>query len=235
MPKLVDYAARFEFLRQAAFAVVRDQGPHALSRYTIAAALGTSANTVRRLVAPGVDLRELAADEVQRRRRHGRWGRPRQAEPLALATDVLRGTLPDVPHRIAEELVWLRLEVDAARPQLGEEDVPEALRRDWTLAELGHVPEVTPDECGGAGQREAPDRDDTLALHRAHHEQDTTSRIDHALEALGVQDPAEPLRTRAVVDGLRLAACLGQVTPSGAVEALEHHLRMLTHGLGSTG
>lgn len=57
----------------------------------------------------------------------------------------------------------------------------------------------------------------------------------HALEALGVQDLAGPRRTRAVVDGLRLAVCLGRVAPSSAVEALEHHLRMLAHGLGSTG
>lgn len=235
MPKLVDYSARFEFLRQAAFAVVRDQGPHTLSRYTMAAALGTSANTVRRLVAPGVDLRELAADEVQRRRRHGRWGRPGRAEPLALAMHLLRGTLPDEPHRVAEELVWLRLEVDDARPELGEAEDPAALLRDYRVAEVGPVPEPgeVPDSAAATTPSDA--RPDPLAHHRDHHEQETSNRITHALEALGVHDPAEPLRTRAVVDGLRLAACLGRVTPSGAVEALEHHLRMLTHGLGSTG
>ena len=235
MPKLVDYSARFEFLRQAAFAVVRDQGPRALSRYTIAAALGTSANTVRRLVAPGIDLRELAADEVQRRRRHGRWGRPRQAEPLALALHLLRGSLPDEPHRVAEELVWLRLEIDAAHPELGEDESSEALRRDWTLAELGHLPEGLHEEDARGEQPAVPERGDELEQHRAHHEQDTTNRVTHALEALGVQDLAEPRRTRAVVDGLRLAVCLGRVAPSSAVEALEHHLRMLAHGLGSTG
>ena len=62
MPRLVDYAVRFDFIRRAAFAVVRDDGVDALSRRRVAAELGTSVNTIRRLVADWVDLVGLAAD-----------------------------------------------------------------------------------------------------------------------------------------------------------------------------
>ena len=48
MPRRVDYVGRFEFIRQAAFAVVRDEGVEALSRRRVAAELGTGVNTIRR-------------------------------------------------------------------------------------------------------------------------------------------------------------------------------------------
>jgi hypothetical protein len=51
MPRLIDYVGRFEFIRQAAFAVVRDDGADALSRRRVAAELGTGVNTIRRSVA----------------------------------------------------------------------------------------------------------------------------------------------------------------------------------------
>ena len=73
MPRLIDYVGRFEFIRQAAFAVVRDEGVEALSRRRVAAELGTGVNTIRRSVAGWADLARLAADQVRSRRRPGAW------------------------------------------------------------------------------------------------------------------------------------------------------------------
>jgi hypothetical protein len=68
VPKLVDYASRYEFLRQAAFALVREEGVHALTRRAVAARLGCGLATVCRLVDPSAELATLAADEVLTRR-----------------------------------------------------------------------------------------------------------------------------------------------------------------------
>jgi len=83
MPRRIDYVGRFEFIRQAAFAAVRDDGADALSRRRVAAELGSGVNTIRRSVADWADLARLAADHVCSRRRLGRLSRrtdePREA------------------------------------------------------------------------------------------------------------------------------------------------------------
>ncbi len=84
MPRLIDYVGRFEFIRQAAFAVVRDEGVDALSRRRVAAELGTGVNTIRRSVAGWADLAQLAADHVRSRRRMGRLG-PGSDDPVDAA------------------------------------------------------------------------------------------------------------------------------------------------------
>lgn len=61
MPRRIDYVGRFEFIRQAAFAVVRDDGVEVLSRRRVAAELGTGVNTLRRSVAGRADLARLPA------------------------------------------------------------------------------------------------------------------------------------------------------------------------------
>lgn len=132
MPRLIDYSARFAFMREAAFAIVRDRGVAQLSRRAIADELGVAPGAVRRVLDPGARLESLAADEVinQSRRRRWTWPKPRpdQGEhdhPVAL----LRRLLPDSNTRIDEELVWLRLMVDSPR---GVPDVlvPHANERD---------------------------------------------------------------------------------------------------------
>lgn len=90
---------------------MRDRGVSELSRRALARELGTSVATVRRLLAPDASLTALAADEVSRRRRFGRWGMPAGA-PEDVALRLLRRALPDVEHRIPEELVWWRLVID---------------------------------------------------------------------------------------------------------------------------
>jgi hypothetical protein len=81
MPRRIDYVGRFEFIRQAAFAVVRDDGVEVLSRRRVAAELGTGVNTIRRSVAGWADLARLATDQVRSRRRIGRLGR-RTEDPM---------------------------------------------------------------------------------------------------------------------------------------------------------
>ncbi len=62
-----------------------------------------------------------------------------------------------------------------------------------------------------------------------------TAWVAQALGELGVGDPAEPRRTRAVVEGLGLAVLLGRMSPTDAVAALEHHVHMLVRASGSPG
>lgn len=224
MPKLVDYAARFEFLRRASFVVVLDQGPHALSRRGIAAALGTSVNSVRRLLSEEADLRELALGEVAQRRRQGRWGQRGLAGP-GLAVHLLRTLLPDEERRIPEELVWLRINIDARPPGLPEDDSVAALRAEYALADRGCLLEE-PDAAAAS----APAQDDPVAARLAEDDALVAVVVAKALAAIGVEDEAEQRRTRALVDGLVLATCLGRMPPEQAVTTVEDHVASLMTG-----
>lgn len=220
MPKVVNYAARFEFLRRAAFLVVRDQGPHALSRRSVANALGTSVNSVRRLVAEDADLRQLAADEVTHRRSRGRWDQRRDLTGIDRATFLLRRVLPDEHHRVAEELVWLRLVIDSCTTMAGDDTVA-ALQAAHLVADRGYVPE---DHRPPAAARTPEDA--VSDLWREH--DDLVDRaVAGALAAVGADGPRERARTRAVVDGLLLSTCLGRTSPEEAVATLLHHVTTL--------
>lgn len=220
MPKLVNYSARFEFLREAAFTVVRDRGTAALSRHAVAAALGTSVNTVRRLLSPDANLLVLAATEVERRRRHGRFGRLRDGEPLERALYVVRGLLPDIDARIDEELVWLRLVLST--PTIRSLDT--SLPNRWQVAEKGWADEQPHglDDAAAGGQGAHP-----LEEHLAEREAEVTSRIDEALGLLSIagdRGAVESDLLRAMVDGLTLGVCLDRLTPAQAVVLLEAFL-----------
>ncbi|MFC5178457.1 hypothetical protein [Nocardioides taihuensis] len=222
MPRLIDYASRFDFFRRAAFVLVRDVGPQALSRRAVAAALGISVNSVRRLLAEDADLRGLALDEVERRRSRSLWHRPRGLAGADLALDLLRQLLPDEEARVPEELVWLRLALDARRLVVGEQDTAAALRAEHAIADRGFVPEdldpTTP--APGAG-------DDPLAGRLTDHHTHRALVVDRALALVGVEEVQERRRTLALLDGLTLHACLGRLTPEEAVSALEHHVASL--------
>ncbi len=231
MPKVVNYASRFVLVREAAFAVVRDRGPAALSRHTVAAALGTSVNTVRRLVDPGADLRGLAADEVRRRQRHGRYGRLRDAEPVDTACHVVRGLLPDESRRVAEELVWLRLQLDAARLPAHARATETPVSTAFQVAEHGHPAEAGTDPDVGAAVEPDP-----VAHHRQDYEEEVALRIDQAVVVLDAVDrPSESVRLRAVIDGVILGVCLGRLTPEEGVAAVERHLRLVFAAAGLPG
>lgn len=220
MPKVVNYAARFEFLRRAAFLVVRDQGPHALSRRSVASALATSVNSVRRLVSEDADLRQLAADEVAQRRSRGRWDQRRDLTGDDRATFLLRRVLPDEPHRVAEELVWLRLVIDSCAPTVGDDTVA-TLQVEHLVADRGYVPE----EHRPPDPATAPE--DTLVDLWREHDELVDRAVTAALAAVEVDCPAERARTRAVVDGLLLSTCLGRTSPEEAVATLRHHVATL--------
>lgn len=233
MPKLVDYAVRFDFLQEAAFAVVRDQGTGALSRRALAAAMGTSVNTVRRLLAADASLAQLAAKEVDKRRRHGRYGgRLRDAEPRPAALHLLRKLLPDEERRVAEEFVWFRLLLEGHRLAVPHDETRTGLRERFRVAQHGYVDEdlaADPDTHGG------PEDDDPLADHRTAREQEIIWLVHEALDLLGVPDharAAESIRIRALLDGLSLAVCLGRLAPEQALAALEQHLDHVHRGLG---
>jgi hypothetical protein len=220
MPKVVNYAARFEFVRRAAFLVVRDQGPHALSRRSVANALGTSVNSVRRLVSEDADLRQLAADEVAQRRTRGRWDQRRDLTGVDRATFLLGRVLPDEQRRVAEELVWLRLVVDSCAPTPGDDTVA-TLQAEHLVADRGYVPEShRPPETGTAPE------DGLIDLWREH-DALVDRAVAGALAAVGADSLAERSRTRAVVDGLLLSTCLGRTSPEEAVATLEHHVAAL--------
>jgi len=221
MPKLIDYAARFEFLRRASFVVVLDRGPYALSRRGIAAALGTSVNSVRRLLSDEADLRELALGEVVQRRRQGRWGQRGLAGP-GLAVHLLRTLLPDEERRIPEELVWLRIKIDARPPGLPAEDSVATLRAEYALADRGCLPEES-----DAAAATAPAEDDPIAARLAEDDALVAVVVGKALAAIGADDEAEQRRTQALVDGLLLSTCLGRTTPEQAVRTLEEHVGSL--------
>ncbi len=233
MPKLVNYAARFDFLREAAFTVVHDEGVAALSRHSVARALGTSVSTVRRLLATEADLVVLAADEVARRRRHGRYGQLREGEPLARALHVVRALLPDDEHRVAEELVWLRLEL--ARPRgascaAGTEET--TLPERWQIAEKGWADVDSAVGADPRTQSKASEVGDPLAEHAHWREEEVAHRIASALELLAVPATARDLEAellRAGTNGLTWAVCEGRLTPAEAVTHLEHHLAALNH------
>lgn len=244
MPKLVNYAARFEFLREAAFVVVRDQGVAALSRHTVAAAMGTSINTVRRLLHADASLAALAADEVVNRRRRGRFGRMRDAEPATAAAHLLHKLLPDTDQRVAEEFVWLRLLLDHHRVPVASGESPTALRERFRIADRGHTEEwdtgpqdgheaeAATDDPAGPLPPAAPD---PWVRHRDDREDEVTTLVDGALALLCV--PAERLdderlHCRSLVEGLTLLVCTGRVTPEVACGAVTRHLTLLHRGLG---
>jgi hypothetical protein len=236
VPKLVNYSARFEFLREAAFTVVHGEGVAALSRHSVARALGTSVSTVRRLLSADAELAVLAADEVARRRRHGRYGRFRDGEPLEKALHVVRALLPDHQHRVAEELVWLRLELARPRASSDARDAagvePTPLRERWQIAERGWAdPESTAGPGASTSGSEAGDTGDPLAEHAQWREEEVDHRIAAALELLAVPPSAREVEAellRAVTHGLTWGVCRGRLTPAEAVTRLEHHLAVLS-------
>jgi len=231
MPRLIDYVGRFEFIRQAAFAVVRDDGADALSRRRVAAELGTGVNTIRRSVADWADLARLAADHVRTRRRAGRLGR-RTADPLEAAEFLVRSLMPEDLTHLDEELVWLKLVVACALTPSGLEP-PGQLKREFGIAQRGyddglpHTEQAAETPEGGRQRRRAAlqpyvdQRDEEL--------RGTTAQI---LDLIEVPEPRDDVLALliAVVEGLTLSACLGRITPENATKLAIGHLTGLASG-----
>ena len=243
MVKLVDYSSRFEFLRQAAFALVPDVGVHALTLRALAAELGLGVNTVRRLVDPSTDLAVLAADEVRTRRRQGRLGRLPE-EPDEAARALMRRVLPDDETRIDEEVVWLRLlAARGTRPH--ETDLRARVRHDFQVAERGWSDrDLDRDMDQGldlaleGGPVPGPIRDSgqsgsqamgspAMGRHledRRHEIEQVCGRVLGLLEVADEEREAESGRLRALVDGLTIEVCLGRISPAECGRSMDRHL-----------
>lgn len=113
MPRLIDYADRFDGIRQAAYAIARDQGVEAISLDAVAEYLCLSPRTVRRLVASVDALPHLAAQWAERQQRNRFFRRDGYASWDSLsaaehAIETLLEELPDHPKAV-DRGVWWRL------------------------------------------------------------------------------------------------------------------------------
>jgi hypothetical protein len=244
VPKLIDYVGRFEFIRQAAFAVVRDEGVDALSRRRVAQELGTSVNTIRRSVAGWADLARLAADHVVARRRAGRWNR-RSDDPVERAAIIVRSLMPEDRTHLDEELVWLKLLAGCALRPSGLAK-PGELRHEFGIGQRGYdddPPMASPGSATAehpgptehAGQhpapasadREAPEsRRAALSSYVTRRDEQLTESVSAVLDLLEVPEPRPDLAATvvALVEGLTLAACLGRLTPEEATRLAVDHV-----------
>ena len=233
MPRKVDYASRFEFLRLAAFAIVRDRGVRALSRRALAEELGTSRNRVDDLLRADAHLPSLAAEQVVSRRRSGRFGLGTGGAEEA-AVKLMTSLLPDSPERIDEELVWLRLRIELTATRSPGQDPDGPLWAQFQVAARGYVyaprpsgSETCPD--AHADQDEAtpqPTRWEDLAAERDRHVVSTLTRAREPFRrvAEGGSDEEIP-RLHALIDGLALAVCTGRLTPEEAIDVVRAEIR----------
>ena len=245
MPKLVDHAVRFEFVRAAAFAIVRDRGVEALSRKEIAAALGTSPNTMGRLIATDAPLERLAALESTVRRRES-YPRQLPAEPLARARALLLRLVPTTEVLRDCALVDLRLQLALdqweGRADTEVRDRSQIAERGWSDSQVAEeaayraaqndpspVPvtdERPPDRrrvaVAAELERSAQDRRDTLvgaATLLGHDTSDArTAGVYAALEALA--------------RGLTLSVVLGELATDACDDEMSDHLDALLAWLG---
>ena len=168
MPRKVDYASRFEFIRLAAFAIVRDRGVWALSRRALADELGTSRNRVDDLLRADAHLPSLAAEHVVSRRRTGRFslgtGSPEEA-----AVKLVTSLLPDSPERIDEELVWLRLRIELTETRSPEKDPDGPLWEQFQIAARGYVYDPRACDSEESEDTREPTRWEDLASERDRH------------------------------------------------------------------
>lgn len=236
MPKKVDYAVRFAFLREAAFQVVRDRGVDALSRRALAAELGVPLATVRRLLAPGARLDALALDEIETRERrahltHGRAHR--DDPPMERATSRVLGLLPRDADGLATTLVWLKLTL--ADPTVSERVTVAteegALAARFQVVERGFADDEQDTGAAGhieTGGSETGESHDDDVPRRLQDRLDAERRVlSEALAMIDQEHPDQLVLLTAVVHGLALDLCLGVRTLGEARATLAAHLAQL--------
>ena len=225
MPKVIDYVARFAFLREAAFAVVSQDGLCALTRQGIADQLGVSISTVRRLLDADASLEELAASHVVTRRRRT-WLAHRHDASAGHSSTLAAELLPADEWSAVTELGWWRLLVDAASSVSADvsHDTSLSLRDQFELATHGYL---RPDRPPVPARRRP---DPALAGRVADREGEVVAQLDRVLALLGVPEAErgdERPTLRALVDGLTLAICLHGLSTTAAHQALASHLDRL--------
>ena len=242
MPKIVDYVGRFAFFELASFTLVRDHGVDRLSRHGLAKVLATSISTVRRLLNPEADLRQLALNEVEYRRRR-RLVPPTTATGPDAGVRLLLPLVPSVSEQVAEELVWWRLAIaapttaslpsDTAADLVDDED-DGPLHHRFAIANYGYVPSdvlaarVVPSRPAISDDGELDVvvaarqvRDEALALRL-----EVVARVTAPdLAASEVTHHAQVLH--ALVDGLGVAVSVGRLRPEEAADLTRAHVAAL--------
>jgi hypothetical protein len=225
MKRFERYAAQMELLREAAFVVVRRDGPDALSRRGLAAELGASDAMARRTLAGHVSLPTLAATACLARRRRGRHLLPPidhllpDAAHAAAAADpaCVSGSSTQTDAEIDTEIVWLRLLLRHGTVPTTDrgEDLAERYRIATGRRSTADQPAAR--AADPATEREAPVSylEEHLAEQRALVTRLVDGRDDLVVAVL------------ALVDGLVLAVCTGRLTAPVARAVLVEHLRAL--------
>jgi AcrR family transcriptional regulator len=114
MPKLIDYADRYEAVREVVYEITLEQGVGGISTAAVAERLHVSSRTLQRLVASAEALPLLGlqrAERLARNRFHRRAGSPTWARlPEAeRALTLLLDELPGNPEREDRQVYWALL------------------------------------------------------------------------------------------------------------------------------
>jgi hypothetical protein len=113
MPRLIDWGARFGFIREAVVRLAAGGGASAVTIPAVAAQLGVSSATLRRALAEPDILPWMGADWIARERHYRRFlrGVPRGTERGSVGHGVwlLRSELPEDPEDRERELAWPQL------------------------------------------------------------------------------------------------------------------------------
>ena len=233
MKRFAKQAAQHQLLCEAAFALVRREGPHVLSRRGLAAELGAAEALARRVLADHVRLPVLAAQECEVRRREAGRGRrgvdlllpvPQDVDAHAGAdtgagTGAGVGVGAGVDAEVDVEIVWLRLVLLHAAAEARAESPSLAER--YQLSVHDRLVSKPPPPDRGREER-AADRA-AMASYLADH----VARQHGLVMQLtgGRTEIAEAVH--ALVDGLVLAVCTGRLSPQAARAVLTDHLDRL--------
>ena len=231
MKRFAKQAAQHQLLCEAAFALVRREGPHVLSRRGLAAELGAAEALARRVLADHVRLPVLAAQECEVRRREAGRGRRGVDLLLPVPQDVASdagiaarggtasGTAAGVDAEVDVEIVWLRLVLLHAAAEARAESPSLAER--YQLSVHDRLVSKPPPPDRGREERAA----DRAAM--------ASYLADHVARQHGLVTQLTGGRTEiaeavhALVDGLVLAVCTGRLSPQAARAVLTDHLDRL--------
>ena len=177
MPKLIDYAARFDLMREAVYEITLRDGPTAITLPAVAAHLNTSVSSLRRVLRSAEELPLLGfqwAERQRRRRLFDHWAEAlRGPEPVLRPVNSLLRGFPRDRHMAEQDLAWWLL-VDAFGP---DQAWAREARADHELALDGSCEAIV--GCLGLDESEARDRFELLRAVVA----GTTSRVFRGLVA----------------------------------------------------
>jgi AraC-like DNA-binding protein len=119
MPRLIDYAGRFDQMREAVFDITLRDGPEAISLLAVAAELQMSVSSLSRSLRSANDLPLLGLQWVEKRQRKHLFDKlsreVRASDALRRAANALFGLLPSTEEMAEELRVWRSLIAAHAR------------------------------------------------------------------------------------------------------------------------